>query len=439
MTTKKIPYGFTTATEQQLAVRLCSNPRVCGSLIGAIDIDRINNAPAALALRVVWTIHKELGAGPSSPMTVMQRLERQISEGKITSEQRDGVLEMLAETSIDTPNEQEFLNEIVPILQRRAQGDIISEMALAHGSRADVSDMVTKLQMLKNVGLVDRSVGDELTVDSITEMSTTQGIIMPTGIDDLDLVIEGGVVQGSITLWMAPTSGGKSMAMCHSACTKLRRGVNVALATLELPVPRWKARVLSNLTGVPSNAILDGTASRRAQEKFARIASSTGRFFPKWFPPGVTTLEDILQWVGDVESQHGCQIDSVVIDYLGKLNHDAMSGKGKREDLAMGETLDRARSWALQNQRWMDSAAQAKRSKDDNTKEKYKSQDIGDSYKMAQNTDYLFSVTKTDDNSQVSVFVAKQRNGDGEGKLIGPMPANFALGRIAPLFTVDDM
>lgn len=434
----KIPYGFSTEIEQQLACRLSKDPKLCGSLLGALDIERIQDSTAALVLRCVWTINKELGHGPSAYATVTQRLLRLNTEGSLTAEQLNLVQEMFADVDTHTPPEAEFLNEVVPIIRRRAQGDIVGEMALAHGNKADVLSLSTKLQQTAGIGLVDRSIGEELTASSLVSLTEESRELLPFGIEELDLVIEGGIARGCVCLILAPTSGGKSMFMCHHVCTALRRGYNVAVATLELSAQRWQARVLSNLTGVPSNAILDGTADGLALEKFKKLAPNLGRFFPKKFPTDVTTLEDILTWVKEVEKVRGAEIHFVVIDYLGKLNHDTGPARGKADHIQRGMTLDRFRDWVADHSKWGETGAQAKRGNDKDKKTKLSTDDTGDSLKLAQNTDYMVSMVKNDDNTEATFHVAKQRNGAGEKQTIGPLPVNFACGRVAPLFNIDD-
>lgn len=416
---------------------MAQNPKFCGSIIGALDIARITEPNAQLVLRAVWTIHKEMGNGPSSPMTVIQRLTRLMDEGAVTREQLIGAGELLIDTDIQSPTEPEFLNEVVPILKRKAQAEIVSEMALAFGSRGDLSALATKLQRAESIGLVDRSIGDELTADTIASLPANQSEVCPTGVEELDLVIDGGMARQCVGIILAPTSGGKSMFLCHVACTALRRRLNVAVATLELAMERWRARVLANLTGVPSNAIINGLASELAMEKFKAKSASLGRFFPKRFPADVTTLEDVLLWVEELEQAKGISIDMLVIDYVVKMKHDVGTAAKLVPGHQIGASIDRFRNYAAAKNKLGYTGAQARRGDPKDAKKKLKNEDVGDSYRQVQNADLVISMVKSEDNTEATFHVAKNRNERGEGETVGPLPTNFACGRVAPIFDED--
>lgn len=413
---------------------MACTPRLAGSLIGALDIKRIKDASAQLVLRCVWMINKELGKGPSSHRTVIQRLHRLMDEGSVTREQILEVEMMFLDVDISTP-EDEFLNEIVPILKRRATAELLSEASLGFGNKTDITPIVSKIQMLDGVGVIDRSVGDELTATSILE-EQNRADLLPTGVEELDLKLEGGIPRGGVTIILAPTSGGKTAMMVHQAATAMRRGMNVAMATLELSTARWKSRVLANLTGIPSNSIFSGQASELAAEKFAKMSHRLGRFFPKQFPADETTIDDILLWVKELEQEKSIGIDFFVLDYLLLCKHAVgHDSKNTAHHAQIGATVLRLKNWLEQTQKWGVTGAQARRGDPkDKDKKKLKSDEIGDSYKQSQHAQTVIAVTKSEDETECTFFVAKNRDGAGSGQLVGPLPTNFPCGRIAPVF-----
>lgn len=434
MSEKVVAYGLAKEFEQVLAILCATRPKFFGAVGRELELKALEDPTSQLILKASRAIAKELGTGPSSPTIVLQRLQRWSEEGNITRVQVGEALDLLLEPPHALPSDEEALAEIVPILQQRVRRQAVRVAMDDVAKRGDLGDVAKMITHASGIGKIDKAPGLKMSNQlfaRIKEMGAFDR--MPTGIPELDVVLEGGTARGEMLCWIGGSGSGKSMALVHNAATALRLGELVLVATLELSEVRWQTRVLANLTNIPTNSILnvEPRATADAQRAFATMAPRLGTLIVKDFPAKVTTVPDILDWIKTTEEEEGREARVVIVDYADKLTIPRR-GDRKEYDVA-GEVYEALRVYASGAGKWLFTASQAIRRAGGGTERMVGLDDGADSQHKVRVTDAAVTLTPRGENrEEILYFVAKNRNGES-GQVVGPLPHAWALGQMVPL------
>jgi DNA repair protein RadA/Sms len=105
---------------------------------------------------------------------------------------------------------------------------------------------------------------------SLAEVSTTGARPIPTGVSELDRVMGGGVVGGSVTLLFGPPGIGKSTLLFQVLASVARRGLDVMLASAEESLVQVSGRA-ARLGPVPAHLLaLEGPDVDAIEEAVGR-------------------------------------------------------------------------------------------------------------------------------------------------------------------------
>lgn len=429
-------YGLTTEFERQIAVLAAQRPGFLGAL-GHFDTDRIDHPASKLVLRACFAIQHDHGKGPTNPVTVQQRIRRWHEEGVVSAVELEMVSDFLMDEAGASYNESEVMTELTPVLRRAIQSEAVTASMDAYRTRSDFEKVKKKIAEAERVGIVDMSVGSMLGMHSFDEIEALGAMErLPTGVPELDILIEGGVPRGCMIVWVASTSGGKSQQLVHSTCTALRARKVACVATLELPPPKWQARVLANITGVPSNVILSGEGRQRAMDIYAQRAPDLGQFIIKAFPPQATKVQDIVDWLDNTEQKLGQKVEFVAVDYGDKLaSHNSAENGSNSTYHAMNSVYEGLRLHVAEGPgRYLHTASQSKARVSNERTKRIEVEDVSDSHNKSRVTDMMVSlvIQKDCDPKQVTYFVAKHRYGQ-DGVSTSPIPVDLECSRMSPM------
>jgi len=424
---------MTMAFERLVACMCASRASFIGKAI-TIDPSRLEDPAAQLAVRCALAIFKDTGHGPSSTTITAQRARRWVNEGSTSFEEMTMLLDMFLEAPHEAAREADVLGELVPVLKRAVHQEVVTASMQEFANRGDFTKVRKKIEEADRLGVVDTSLGTILgTEDVFSEIDRANlGERRPTGIFELDIVLQGGLPRGCLLIAAAGTSGGKSVFMNHMCAKGLRDGLFVGYATLELNVATVNARLLANLTEVPINTIMSGNHTI-AREKYEQMRPSLGQFVSKWFPAKLTTMDDVNAWVADAEQRMGRKMDLLAVDYGDKLASTKSADNMQSNNYsAMDTVFESMRMSSEVHQRFTITGSQAQRRKTNDRSKRIESEDIADSIAKARICDQMVSMVKTED-GMITFFVAKNRFGE-EHQLVGPVTTNFTCGRIASVY-----
>jgi len=437
------PFNFDPTFERALVYVLCSHPRTW-SLIGVeVEADCLAAPSAKLAIQAAAIVARERGTGPESTVVVMQRLRRWMSEGKVTHDQIVAVADYFdaAEDAGAMVSDEALLAEVVPILKRRMEREAIETGLSEYQRRGDVHGAMQRLEKAKHLGEYEDTVGVAIGPGSFEHLERLKTIQrLKSGILELDDSLGGGWMRGTLLYYLAPSGGGKSVSLTQHAAASCLQGFRVGVATLELPVPIWLARVKACLTGIPIDAIIEEPYACGAIERLDEIFGrpGMGAITVKSFTPKATTMGTLRGWIRDTEQAWGAQMDVLVVDYADKMRAQGISERAQDNSYtASGSVYEDMFVWARDGKRWAATASQSRRGDGKNkATKKLDIDDTADSMGKPRTADYGVSINLRDQ-EQVELHVFKNRLGRN-GQTIGPLPTDFACARIAPFGFYDN-
>lgn len=423
------PYGFTPDFERALIYLCCCNREVYGRVGALLDPKAVESVHGQRLLKAAQSIAEELGEGPTSLLTVVQRLKGWREEGKVTHEQLQEVNEYLDAAEDGTlPAAEEVIKEVANLLKKRAKRDKAKKVLDTLAKDGDFKKLGEEIAAVERIGESRATMGELLHVGLLDQIVASASLAkFPTGCMELDGILDGGLPKG-LTLFLGREKSGKSMVLSSIAADALWRGVHVALATLELDVHKQMSRIVANLIHCPIDEVERGTPQVR--KRFNQIQGQLGKLAVQKFSPD-TPVAEILRWKERTEETLGIKFDLLVIDYMDLVG----AGKGAMDENAytaqkvVGNTF---RDHALQNSYVTASASQGKRGSGTNSKP-LDVDDASDSQNKIRVADLAIAMRMEQDRKDmIDWYVIAARNGkDRMGT--GELPSLRAMGKMFPV------
>jgi hypothetical protein len=420
-------YGLDPKFERAVATLLAGSKTFWSRVGHEIDPEALDLEPARMVARAVRAVAADTGSGGCSTVLVLQRLRRWHTEGKVTHEQVVAVAEMFdAAEDAGLPDETSVATELVPVVRHRMQKDVVKKSIAAYSASDPEawSDVMALAERATKVGELEHSDGlslGEAAFDALAQRRLMT--FLPTGIAELDAFLDGGIQRQRLGVIMADPGAGKSMFLNHVCAETILGGLSAAYASLELPESEEMARLVSNLTGMETRAVLDGQMSK-AQSLIASMYSQLGRFDVRYFTPAITTVADIKEWVAVVEKRNGKPIDLLVVDPIDEL---VFAGAGARDSTytTQGRATKELRNYVKTRNLFCWGASHVKAG--DSRRKVLTLNDVSDSRWKVKTPDVVISAMLGDQGNEVSFNVAKNRGGRGHS-IVGPLPTGFAYG-----------
>lgn len=409
--------------ERVVAIMAGTMPKFYGAVGHALQLDAIDQPACKTVIKAAMAVAKDQGHGPNSEVVLMQRLYRWRSEGSVTQDEINDVIDLFLDApKLPPPND--VIAELAPVLRRRMQSDAV-RVAMDEYTRKGDFQVVTKIiAAASRIGSHDVSLGTRLGMASFDEIARIRHLDrLPLGIDELDLGLGGGPPRGTLSAFVGGPGGGKSMMLSHSSAYSLASGLFVLYATLELSQAVVLARVMANLTGQTIDSIMTGddAVTRRMIMDMYPIL---GTFIVKDFPAKATTMQDIRQWVKECEESEGFPVDVVVIDYADKLK--SHNRDDKNEYASMGTVYEDMRLFMFETAKWGLTGSQAKGKAAKEKRRRIEIDDLADSMNKGRVLDLCVSINPLGD-EELEYAVVKNRNGKANFT-VGPLPHEWAVG-----------
>lgn len=218
-------------------------------------------------------------------------------------------------TDITPDNHQGFLETIEGFCRHRA-----IEQAIIQGSKLAQEKRYGKLEdLVKEAMLVSlqKDLGTDYYADPKArneKLFDAQGTIR-TGWNDVDFKLFGGFGTGELEIFVAPSGGGKSVALQNISKNYSQiNKMNGVYITLELKEELVAQRIDAMLTGKGKKDLLgdlDGTAME-VQMK----GKDAGKLFIRRMPESSTTVHDIRAYLRELQIKTGIKVDYIAVDYL---------------------------------------------------------------------------------------------------------------------------
>jgi len=142
---------------------------------------------------------------------------------------------------------------------------------------------------------------------------------LSTGWSSVDKILYGGFGWGELEIFVAPTGGGKSVALQNCSRLAIERalgmGLNVVYITLELKEELVAKRIDGQVTGIPLHMLNKKIDEVETAVVLKGKTSGIGRLQLKYMKPQSSTL-DVEAYIQEYEIRTGVIPNIVVIDYL---------------------------------------------------------------------------------------------------------------------------
>ena len=136
---------------------------------------------------------------------------------------------------------------------------------------------------------------------------------VPTGIDGLDNILNGGLAKGEIGVILAPTGVGKTTMLTRFANTAFNMGYNVLQIFFEDNPKIIQRKHFTCWTGIVNDEL--SNHKETVLEKADEMKKSGGRLILKKLPSDEMSMLQIKNQVRKIISE-GTKIDMVLIDYI---------------------------------------------------------------------------------------------------------------------------
>jgi hypothetical protein len=454
-------YWMDPAFERRVAYLCCTSPTFWARVGSEVDPDCLNVEASRLVLVAARLIAHDTGRPPESPVVVLQRLRRQMDDGKVTYDQvlsaQDYFLDE-AETGDLRLTEDAVVAELAPILRKRLERAAVLKVMEEAGKGADEdAPLPETTKLIERAARVGKPVegadpglvvGEQGGYDAIHVAKRAERL--STGVEDLDILLRGGPRRGGLQVWIGGTGAGKSVSLVQRVCVAARAGLHVALATLELTIETQLARVKANLTGAAIDDILDDPDC----VKGALSLMSFGPIRIQTFSS--PTTRDLFAWVDACELAEAerrgmppgsrVPVDLLSIDYGDLIVTPPTVGKDADHGYSVGKhVFGGLRTYAEGQKKpgdgghpggpiWVDTACAATRDAQGHKRKHLGTNDVADSLHKMRRATLAVSINPQEDGT-IEWWVDK--NSHGPAKFgVGPLPADLASARIAPIVEV---
>lgn len=432
------PYNFDPRWERAVVLLACTRPTFYGSTANLLEPEALGRPEAKLAITAAHAIFRDAGRGPDAVVAVLQRLRRFVNDGRVTIEEVQSVDDYFTAAEEDAiPSEELITSELAPQIQRRLEKKFLVGVVETYRKKGDIGRAATEFAAtLGRIGRVDVSLGSRVGPAALAEIAAMRHHErLRTPVIELDGALGGGLPRGSLGVICADTGGGKSMFLSHQGAVSMLAGLFVVAATLEVPRPIWIARVLAAITGIAIDTIVAGDTDE-AMRRLEAVSDVLGACLVKDFTPDATTITDIDTWVDECAQREGREPDVVLIDYADRCIPESRQASTYE---AMKVVYERARLGAVRRNNWWWTACASKGAgSGKHKKEVLDTDDASDSRHKPRVSDAWITGNPRSGGDEILWHVAKYRHG-AAGQKLGPIPHDFACGRVAPVATLGDL
>jgi replicative DNA helicase len=421
-------YQLDESFECLVGVLCATSPKFLARIGHALDPEGLLVPGVRLLVQASQQISRDLGRGPSDAAVVVQRIRRLVDDGKVTFKELQSAIDVLVDVDPATAalKADEVIVELKEILKRRMQQNAVRVAMEEYQKKGDFQQVVRMLSKANALGAQEAGTGVRLGPQSFEVIRAMRHLDrMPWGIPELDTALNGGLPRGCLAAVMARSGGGKSMTLSHTCAGMLRQSCFTVYASLELPAHEIMARVKANITGIPITKVLYD--EEEAEELIHEMLPTLGTFIVKSFPAGITTVNDLREWVKEIEQEEGMAIDVLAVDYLDKLGSTNRNDRNAYE--VQGRAAEELRLFIADTGKWGITACQPRRAAGKEKERRLDMDDVADSLNKPRVLDQFITANKTPSGEEFEWFVAKNRYGQSE-MLVGPLPHDMACGRM---------
>ena len=129
-------------------------------------------------------------------------------------------------------------------------------------------------------------------------------------------ITSGGIPRKTLSIVMAGTGVGKSLAMCHFAAANMLQGYNVLYITLEMAEERIAERVDANLMNITIDDLKILSKDMYEKRMKSIMGKTTGKLIIKEYPTASAHTGHFRALLNDLKIKRNFKPDVIFVDYL---------------------------------------------------------------------------------------------------------------------------
>jgi replicative DNA helicase len=230
---------------------------------------------------------------------------------------------------------------------------------------------------------------------------------LPFDLSYFNRITGGGLSAKTLTVFLASTGVGKSLAMCHFASSYLLQGKNVLYITLEMSEEKIAQRIDANLLDVDIKDFSRITKSD-FDSKVKRLSVKTqGKLIVKEYPPVSAHAGHFRAFINELKLKKSFTPDVIIVDYLNICASSRFKSNGQVNSYTIVKSIaEEVRSIAVEFNVPIISATQSNRqaisSSDLNLS------DTSESIGITHTVDYMFGLISTEELEGLNQILVKQ-------------------------------
>lgn len=230
---------------------------------------------------------------------------------------------------------------------------------------------------------------------------------IPFDLEYFNKITSGGIPRKTLSIILAGTGVGKSLAMCHFAAANLLQGYNVLYITLEMAEERIAERIDANLMNVTMDD-LKMLSKDMYEKRMKNIMSKTkGKLIIKEYPTASAHTGHFRALVNDLAIKRNFKPDVIFIDYLNICASARIKAGSNVNSYTYVKTIaEEIRGLAVEKEVAIFSATQVNRTGFTNSDPGL--EDTSESFGLPATADLMFALISTEEMEQMGQIMVKQ-------------------------------
>jgi replicative DNA helicase len=230
-----------------------------------------------------------------------------------------------------------YTQTIEKFIQKRTLTDVILNYAeKIQENKEHQVDIVKACQDAMAISLI-KDLGTNIfkDADRIIENFKANQVLVPTGFNDIDGKLYGGLAEESLTIFVGRSGEGKSLILQNIGINWAAMGKNIIYISLELSEELIGRRLISMVSDLSTTDVLKNTKEACTRIKIFDKRKQAGNYIIKALPNGSTT-NTIRAFIKEYTIKTGIEPDAIIVDYL-----DIMYPNEKNVDISNLFTKDK--------------------------------------------------------------------------------------------------
>jgi len=230
---------------------------------------------------------------------------------------------------------------------------------------------------------------------------------IPFDLTMMNKITRGGLTRKSLTVILAGTGVGKSLAMCHMAAAALSQMKNVLYVTLEMSEEKIAERIDANLLGVPVES-LETMPKENFMNRMNRLKMRIrGRLIIKEYPTTFAHAGHLKALLNELRLKKNFVPDIIFVDYLNICSSSRIKASaGANSYIIVKSIAEEMRGLAVEFDVPLVTATQVTRSGFGNTD--IELTDTSESFGLPHTADLMFAMISTEELESMNQIMIKQ-------------------------------